>query len=184
MKPLARTALPTVALGLLLAAGGAGPAAAEMYRCAGADGEVLFTSDPSQCPGAEAHEPAGAVQRHEATHAPPAATRSRSAEEAHAESDRARAARWRTKRVESERRLVRVEELLESSRRSVRWCNEGRDVYVTEEDTGLRRRVPCRKIDARHADLQAEREELRAYLDEGLQEECRRAGCLPGWIRE
>jgi len=66
----------------------------------------------------------------------------------------------------------------------VRWCNEGRDVYTEDEDTGLRRKIPCREIDARHAELQEERAALRAYLDGGLQEECRKAGCLPGWIRD
>jgi len=80
-----------LALGLVL---GAAPAAAEMYRCTGPGGEVLFTSDPSQCPGAETHEPEGAVQRHEATQAPPAASRHPRAERAAAEAERARAARW------------------------------------------------------------------------------------------
>jgi hypothetical protein len=34
-----------------------------------------------------------------------------------------------------------------------------------------------------YASLEKQQEETRAYLDEGLEEECRRAGCLPGWIR-
>ena len=35
----------------------------------------------------------------------------------------------------------------------------------------------------RLAELDREEAELRAYLDGGLEEECRQAGCQPGWIR-
>ena len=29
----------------------------------------------------------------------------------------------------------------------------------------------------------AETQEVRAYLDQGIHDECRRQGCLPGWLR-
>jgi hypothetical protein len=39
------------------------PASAEIYRCVAADGSVRFADDASACPGAERHEPGGALQR-------------------------------------------------------------------------------------------------------------------------
>jgi hypothetical protein len=62
------------------------------------------------------------------------------------------------------------------------WCNRGHMVYAHDED-GLRRDVDCDEVDARERELRREQKRLQAYLDEGLEEECRRAGCLPGWLR-
>ena len=55
-----------MARSLLLAAvltlGAGEPAWGEIYKCVGADGKTLFTSDQSQCPGAERHQSTGRVE--------------------------------------------------------------------------------------------------------------------------
>ena len=50
-------------------------------------------------------------------------------------------------------------------------------------ETGIRRSYDCRDVDNEHEQVKARLAGLRLYLDDGLEEECRRAGCLPGWIR-
>lgn len=172
-----------LAAGTLAADPGAPAARAEMYRCQGPDGAVLFTGDASQCPGAEHFEPSRDVQRADPSPAPsPRAAAGAPASPGRDEA--ARAARWKARRRESEAQLARVERALADAAEAVTWCNQGREVYATDPATGLRRELSCERIRAEHERLRAERARLRAYLHEGgLQEECRRAGCLPGWIR-
>ena len=67
-------------------------------------------------------------------------------------------------------------------RRAVGWCNRGHSLYI-EDDTGIRRGYDCGKVRKEHEEVRARMAGLRLYLDEGLEEECRCAGCLPGWIR-
>jgi hypothetical protein len=43
--------------------------------------------------------------------------------------------------------------------------------------------VKCNELSTRLAELDGEESRLREYLASGLEEECRRAGCEPGWIR-
>jgi hypothetical protein len=43
--------------------------------------------------------------------------------------------------------------------------------------------VSCEELEAEQQAVRSDEKRLEAYLDEGLEEECRRAGCLPGWIR-
>ena len=170
-----------LAAGALALAGGA-PASAEMYRCKGPDGRVLFTGDPSQCPGAQSYEPRRDVQR--ADPAPVPEPRSAALEAPAARDDAAREARWRTKRRQSEAKLARVEQAVADAEQATTWCNQGHEVFATDPETGLRRELSCDHIRAEYERLTAERDRLRAYLHEGgLEEECRRAGCLPGWIR-
>jgi len=47
---------------LLLSALATAPAFADLYRCLGRDGSVVFTDDASTCPGASKHESTGALQ--------------------------------------------------------------------------------------------------------------------------
>lgn len=56
-----------------------GPAAAEIYRCVGADGKVRFVGDPAACPGAERHELKREIQRLPAQEQAPPASRGESA---------------------------------------------------------------------------------------------------------
>ena len=52
-----------------------------------------------------------------------------------------------------------------------------------EAVTGIRSSYKCRDVDNEYEQVKARLAGLRLYLDDGLEEECRRAGCLPGWIR-
>ncbi len=64
----------------------------------------------------------------------------------------------------------------------VAWCNRGGELYVTQE-TGIRKGVKCGDAKRQFAASTTRTRELERYLREGLEEECRRAGCLPGWLR-
>lgn len=155
-----------------------GSAGAEIYRCVGSDGEVRFTGDASQCPGATKHEPKARIQsvapspRSSAPRPParPAAT------------DGADAARWLGKKRQAEQQLQHVEARLPAMRKAAGWCNRGMGLY-TSDDLGRRRTVKCTDVQEEYARLEQSQAELTRYLAEGLEEECRRAGCLPGWIR-
>lgn len=174
-------------LGLVLAMTlAAGPAAADMYKCPGPDGKTLYTSDASQCPGAPAHVPEGSVQRgHSGDRAPtttplPAARRSAPVQR---DATEVEASAWREKRGQAQRQLADLEARLKYVSRGLGLCNRGRDLYTEDKDTGLRKSYKCSDVKREHEELQEVRLRLQAYLSGGLEEECRRAGCLPGWIR-
>jgi hypothetical protein len=156
---------------------------AELYKCRGPDGKTLFTSDRSQCPGAEAHEPTGSLQRTgpapSARTAPAARPAARPAE---AVADEAEAQTWRAKRLRAEASLREAEAQLATLHEVAGWCNRGHLVYAEDED-GLHHGVDCDQVDEQERSLRREHKKLKDYLDEGLEEECRRAGCLPGWLR-
>ena len=158
-------------------------ARAELYKCRGPDGRTLFTSDRSQCPGAEKHEPSGKLQRAERSPAPsPRSATGRAAARIGASDDEVNAETWRAKRLQAEAELARADARLAKAHQAAGWCNRGGVVYAEDED-GLRRTVDCDDIEAKERDLRRDRERLSAYLEEGLEEECRREGCLPGWLR-
>lgn len=160
----------------------AGASHAEIYKCAGPDGRIIFTGDRSQCPGAEAHVPKVQIQRTQPQKRSSRPARRAPRRAAALLDDDAQAATWRQKRARSEARLAQVQSQVGDTRRAVKWCNQGRDLYVTD-DTGIRRGYSCDKVRAEAEQLERELVELTAYLGGGLEEECRRAGCLPGWIR-
>jgi hypothetical protein len=173
-----RALAAALALGLLC---GASAARAELYKCQGPDGKTLFTSDRSQCPGASAHEPKGEIQRSEARPAPrtppPAARPAPGFDD-----DEAEAQAWRAKRRDAEASLAEADAQLATLREMASFCNRGGEIWAEDRD-GLRHSVDCEQVDASEAALSREQKRLRAYLDGGLEEECRRAGCLPGWLR-
>jgi len=183
----ARHAGFVLALGLGVAvAPPALPAAAELLRCQGPDGGTIFTDDPARCPGAEAYEPRATLQS--APGAPPgdgpqetpaAAARRR---DLAADAQEAEARRWARKKREAEEEIRQLAERREDLRRYVAHCNRGGDV-LTRDAAGIKRTVSCDALRESFAELDVREAELRAYLDEGLADECRRAGCLPGWIR-
>jgi hypothetical protein len=159
-------------------------ASAELYKCQGSDGKTLFTSDRSHCPGAQAHEPSGSVQRSESSlpvRAPSPLQPARPAAKPVID-DEAEAQVWRAKRREAALALSATETRLATVREVAGWCNRGHEVWSENED-GLRRGIDCDEVDALDGQLRREKKRLEAYLSEGLEEECRRAGCLPGWIR-
>jgi hypothetical protein len=167
-------------LSAVLALGMGEPARAEIYKCVGADGKTLYTSDRSLCPGAELHVPAGRVERVPAqtpVGQPPARRPSQSIERFEENE-----AVWRGKKLRAEAELRDLEGRLEYVRQAVSWCNRGHTLF-TEDETGIRRSYDCNQVQNEYEEVKARMAGLRLFLDEGLEEECRRAGCLPGWIR-
>jgi hypothetical protein len=181
-----RGALAVLAICVALAA----PANAEVFKCVGPNGEIRFTSDAAKCPNAAPHAPkSAAVQRVDgagpqlATARPGAPARPRtSAPAAHDESAMQEQA-WRQKKSAAEQELRALEAALEHILAAVRWCNKGHGVTKENPRTGLREDVSCENVYDERDRLDGEVEAKRAYVATGLEEECRRTGCLPGWIR-
>ncbi len=166
----------------------AGAAQAEIFKCVGPNGDVRFTSSAAQCPNAQPHKPSdSAVQRVEKDQplasARPGAVPARRRAPAAVEESAGSEALWRNKRAEAKQQLEVVEAQLAHIAKAVRWCNDGNLLWVEDDRTGIREDVPCSAIDARKEQLDEEKQRAREYLAEGLEEECRRAGCLPGWLR-
>ena len=162
----------------------AGPAAAEVYRCQRADGSVFFSDSKSACPGAREHELRDSVQ-----HVAPAARRPRRSPRASAgpaalerAADRSEAARWRAKKRAKEQELSQLTQQREKLLPFLTHCNKGRSLFTVQEN-GLKRAVSCKEVRSRLAEAERREGEVRRYLEVTLEEECRRAGCLPGWIR-
>ncbi len=175
-----RHAALALAIGLGLVAGAA---RAELYKCQGPDGKTLFTSDRSQCPGAEAHQPSGQLQRTRSNPAPSAPAPPPSARPARGNvDDEVEAQAWRARRTNAQAALKQTEAQLATLHEVAGWCNRGHEVYAEDRD-GLRRGIDCEDIDENERALRREQKRLEDYLAEGLEEECRRAGCLPGWLR-
>jgi hypothetical protein len=169
-------------LAAILALGAWEPARTEIYKCVGADGNTLFTGDLTQCPGAERHESTGRLetaptQPRPSVRRPPARLRGRATGSVPGDE-----ALWRGKKLRAETELRDLEGRLEYVRRAVGWCNRGHALYA-EDETGIRSSYDCRKVQNEYEEVKARLAGLRVYLDEGLEEECRRSGCLPGWIR-
>ncbi len=171
--------MPLLVLAIALLAGT--PAGAELFRCVGPDGSVRFTNDAHACPGARKHEPAGQVQRFDS---PSPARRGAAAPAARAAAapDTGQRAAWRQKLERARSERDRLEGEVEQMRRAVTHCNRGGTVLY-KNDAGLNREADCDQVRARHASQSARLEQLRQYVAEGIHEECRRAGCLPGWLR-
>lgn len=159
---------------------GAPLAGAGLYRCIVPGGGIRYTDDASACPGAPRYEPRRRVQRFER---PAPAPDPLPAARAPSAAPEAGEATWRQKHREARFAFEELTREVASLRRSVGWCNQGRKLLVRDEATGLNRQLSCDAVRAREQARSAELERVRAYLDGGIQEECRRAGCLPGWLR-
>ena len=182
-----RSALSCCALGAaLLLVTVARDVRGDLLRCPGPDGNIIYTDDPSVCPGAEPFEPSGRL--HSVKPVAPAATGRQQRLEAMERRrlmDKAEAGeieRWQLKRRTKEEELrsiaLRREELLGL----LTWCNRGGRV-VTYDDAGIKRAVRCSDVKKDLKGLEQQEAGVRHYLQHELAEECRRAGCLPGWIR-
>lgn len=158
----------------------ASAAGAEMYKCQGADGKTLYTSDPSQCPGTRVHDLKGQVQSVERSVPTPARRRSAAASAAESEAGRNQ---WRQKKREAEAVLRESRSRLAYLEKMVTACNRGAELYVEDDDTGIRKGYPCHLVKEDHAATIQSVATGEQYLAEGLEEACRRSGCLPGWIR-
>ena len=167
----------------------AAAAGAEIYRCPGPGGRPVFTSDAAACSGSVRHRPSRDVQRVEgggkaegdpaSPVAPPAAAAG--VGDAGAAAD-AQQAMWSRKRRESEAELAQLESRVEEMGELVSWCNRGGELVV-EDSVGVRDRYSCDEARTSFDAMKRRISELESYLDGGLEEECRRSGCLPGWIR-
>ncbi len=179
-RPLGTRCL-AAALGVWLGLGTAA-AGAELYRCQRPDGSLFYTDAASACPGSDPHELAGEVQSVPA--APPPAARARGAggPGVAGRLEEGQAAQWRQRREDSEQKLRQAEERVAYLEGFVTHCNHGRRI-LSEDVDGVRRPLRCVEIRAELAAVEREARKLRAYLKEGLAEECRREGCLPGWLR-
>jgi len=180
-------AVRRAALALLLAASAlaGAPAAAEIYRCTGPDGKTLFTTDRAACPGAERHAPGREVQRvggGSGGAAEPGAPAAPAAAAPSAESEDAQATMWRRKRTDAEAELRDIDRSYDELSEIVTWCNRGGDLIV-EDDVGVRKDYSCDEAHESYERATERRKELKRYLAGGLEDECRRAGCLPGWVR-
>ena len=160
----------------------AGPASGEIYKCQGPDGKTLYTTDPSQCPGSEAHVLKGQVQSVDSSASSPL-RRSLPAARGTVDSEATQRAYWQAKKRDAEATLVEGRERLGYLERMVTACNRGAELYIQDEDTGIRRGYKCNDVKAERIEVAGIVQQAEYFLEEGLEDECRRAGCLPGWIR-
>ena len=170
----------------LLALALARDARADLLRCPGPDGNIIYTDDASVCPGAEPYEPAGQVHSVEPV-ASAAMGRQRRVEamERQRLKDQAEAGeieRWQLKKRVKQEELGSIASRREDRLGLLAWCNRGGRV-VTYDDAGIRRAVRCSDVKKELKALEQQEASIHHYLKHELAEECRRAGCLPGWIR-
>jgi hypothetical protein len=164
-------------------------ARAELFRCTGPDGKTVYTDQKHTCPGADPSEPTGVVHRAptpEAIKSDPepeqGAPAARASEPKPADSAQ-EAAFWKQKRRDAEANLARIRARRESFDRAADHCSRPGKYVITRDDAGIKQYVNCSQLlDQFHA-LEAQEASARDYLASGLSEECRRAGCLPGWVR-
>jgi hypothetical protein len=173
----------------LLAA--AAEANAEIFRCRGPNGEVRFTSDATQCPSAVPHTVKDdAVQRASSTPAPLATARPGGSTGARrpaargSEPSAAAESMWRRRKSEAELKVRELEAEDAHLAEATKWCNKGHGVVRENPRTGMRESVRCADIAAARERVTRELAVAREYRDGGLEEECRRSGCLPGWLRD
>lgn len=174
-----------LAIAMMACFASAGVATAELYRCVRADGSTVYTDSKATCPGAKAHHPTGVVQNYRSpAPAPARAAVSLRAERA-ALIDRSQAASeasWRRKKQQTIDELEKVTKRIGNWKRFVTHCNRGGSLYRTKEN-GLRTGLSCDWLRREVPTLENRRDVLQEYLDHGLREDCRKSGCLPGWLR-
>ncbi len=158
------------------------PSFGELYRCETASGETRFVGMPDACPGATPYEPRARVQGVAPTPPSPPSAESSSGSASPSRHSVGAAALWQRKKAQAEHELQQVEATLPRLDRMATSCNRGADWWVKDR-AGLKQGISCQQIRAERDRVDVERQRLRRYLAEGLAEECRRAGCLPGWIR-
>jgi hypothetical protein len=162
---------------LLALALSATAARAELFRCTGPDGKTIFTDQKQNCPGAEPSEPSGVVHRAETPESAPAAP-----SRAPGASDESEAMQWKQKKRDAESAIEQIEARRAWMKPYVGHCNRGGWVK-TRDDAGIEQVVNCSLLRREYSELEQQQAAARDYLEKGLAEECRRAGCLPGWLR-
>jgi hypothetical protein len=159
---------------------------AELFRCTGPDGKTIFTDQKHTCPGADASEPAGVVHRAETPESPERAAdvvpAARSSEPQAVDAAEQAEALWKQKKRDAEQRVEQIQARRDWIRKYVSYCNRGAWV-TTRDEAGIQQVVNCTELHREFKALETQEAAAREYLDTGLRDECRRAGCLPGWLR-
>jgi hypothetical protein len=169
-------------LALLFASALATAAHAELFRCTGPDGKTIFTDQKATCPGADPSQPAGVVHRAPTPEAPPVAPAARASDPQAPNMEEQAAALWKQKKKNAEAEVERIHARRNWIRRYVGYCNRGGWV-TTRDDAGIQQVVNCTELHRELTSLETQEAAAREYLATGLPDECRRAGCLPGWLR-
>jgi hypothetical protein len=160
----------------------AGAAGAEIYKCVGADGREHFTASEADCKGRPAERVQGEVQRTKTDANAPPARSSRPAVQPG--QDETQALVWRQKKVKAEQKLARLRQDSGTLEQALAFCEQGGQLRLKDPETGLNEVVPCETVQREATRALQELDELELYLHEGgLEDDCRRSGCLPGWIR-
>ena len=172
------------AVAIMVIGGLTSPGHAELYRCQQPDGSIIYTDDQAVCPGATSHEPQAVVQSVPSAPAHPGQAPAKKIEKMRRElqAEEKQAQQWKKKKTDAEQEFAKVAAQRNAIQRYVNHCSRGGTVFVTKEN-GLKAAVSCREVRNDFANLEKRHAELAAYLDGGLQQECHRAGCLPGWVR-
>ncbi|MEM7408838.1 MAG: DUF4124 domain-containing protein [Myxococcota bacterium] len=170
----------------LLLIGFATPVAAELFKCKGPGGRTIFTDQKEQCPGADPFVPDVVIHKAEPSKpaaSTPAAPAARERHRHAVQAEESQAMHWRQKKTSAEKELAELSLRRDWLKQYVTHCNRGGYV-TTRDDAGIKQTVDCRELRREFEGLDSRTTELQAYLDEGLRDECRKAGCLPGWIRD
>lgn len=165
----------------------ASPAMAGIFKCVGPDGRTTYTSDPGTCANPKAHTLKGSgVQRVIDTRSRPKARSSRRSlalpAAAAGTTEDGTETMWRRKRGDTQRKLRVVDEKHKHVLDMIKGCNRGGE-WFRKDAAGIRQHVPCEQVQAERKEIERELAALQAYLDGGLEDECRRQSCLPGWVR-
>jgi len=164
-----RTGIPLASLLLLLPLAASG----EIYRCPGPDGKVVFQSAP--CGDQQPYKPKGNVLRAPAgAPAPASPSTSAPGPAAHAPSgDKAKDERfWRAKFEQARADATKSEQQAEQARQRFHQCRS----YYSANNL-------CKSEKLKMIEAEERAAEARGYLESKIGEECRRAGCQPGWVR-
>jgi hypothetical protein len=97
-----------------------------------------------------------------------------------ADPDVAAAARWRQRLRQARQEEERAAHALEQAERDYRSCRH-RENFGSSYQAHIPGETTCDEAPVVAA--QHEYERAKAYAEDGIEDECRRAGCLPGWLR-
>jgi len=173
-----------VFVGILALAATAQRGAAEVFRCELADGGVVFTDRADACPRAEPRTLDKEVQTYETRPSTvgPVGSNAGAKPLPAARATNAQAGLWREKKAGARQKLAALQKEQDYLEEYITHCNRhGR--ILGEDASGLPYEVSCKNIRVEYAKVGVRLQEVRHYLDVEIEEECRRAGCLPGWIR-
>jgi len=150
------------------------------------DGSVGITDDPKLVPaGAEIlrRDPKTPQREPRSRDAdvPPAAHRNLPAQRfSDTDPDAAEATHWRQKLHQARQDEERAAHALELAERDYRSCRR-RENLGSSSQTHIPGETSCDEAPVEAA--QREYERAKTYAEDGIEDECRRAGCLPGWLR-